>query len=215
MKRLAIASYILLVLCIAAPTTARAECVNGVDTISGRSCIVVNPNPTTGAGTTGGCKGGTCTYVPLEPLPGVNQSGVNFSAFVSGVFRLFITLGGLFAVLMLVIAGITYMVASSPGQISSAKERATSALYGLLLLTGCWLILYTINPNLLRFNLFDKELDTYAQRNTSPGVPAGGTAAQTPPTQEQIDRCAASQGGLGRMTYSANGSLTCEYTGQY
>jgi hypothetical protein len=171
--------------------------------------ITVNAQPT------GGCKGGTCTYVPLEPLPGVNQTGINFSAFVSGIFRLFITLGGLFAVLMLVIAGITYMVASSPGQISSAKERATSALYGLLLLTACWLILYTINPNLLRFDLFDKEIDRYAQKNTSPGSPATGAATQTQPTRAQIDNCTASQGGLGRVTFSANGSWACEYVGQY
>lgn len=211
MKRLTTVAYILLVLLIAAPTTARAECVNGVDTISGRNCIVVTPNPTTGASATGGCKGGTCTYVPLEPLPGVTQTGVDFSAFVSGMFRLLITLGGLFAVLMLVIAGITYMVASSPGQISSAKDRAKAALYGLLLLTGCWLILYTINPNLLRFDLFDRQLDTYAQRNTSPGVPAGNTAAQTQPTQAQIDNCTTSRAGLGRLTRSANGEWTCEY----
>ena len=136
------------------------------------------------AQTTGGCSGGTCTYVPLEPLPGVNQTGLNFSTYVSGMFRLFITLGALFAVLMLVLAGISWMTSESPLKLKAAQERATAALYGLLLLVACWLILYTINPNLLRFDLFTSTLNTAAQKNTAPnstgGTPSGNTIYAAP-----------------------------------
>ena len=136
------------------------------------------------AQTTGGCSGGTCTYVPLEPLPGVNQTGLNFSTYVSGMFRLFITLGALFAVLMLVLAGISWMTSESPLKLKAAQERATAALYGLLLLVACWLILYTINPNLLRFDLFTQTLNTAAQKNTAPnstgGTPSGNTIYAAP-----------------------------------
>jgi len=125
------------------------------------------------AQTAGGCQNGVCTYVPLEPLPGVNQTGLNFSTYVSGMFRLFITLGALFAVLMIVLAGISYMTSSSPLDLSKAKDRMWAALYGLLLLVACWLILYTINPNLLRFDLFTQTLNTTAQKNTAPA--SGGT----------------------------------------
>ncbi len=125
------------------------------------------------AQTTGGCSGGQCTYVPLEPLPGVNQTGLDFAGYISAMFRLFITLGALFAVLMLVLAGISWMTSESPLKLTAARERATAALYGLLLLVVCWLILYTINPNLLRFDLFTTTLNTVAQKNTTPGTTGG------------------------------------------
>jgi len=120
------------------------------------------------AQTAGGCQNGVCTYVPLEPLPGVNQTGLNFSTYVSGMFRLFISLGALFAVLMMVLAGISYMTSSSPLDLSKARGRATKALYGLLLLVACWLILYTINPNLLRFDLFEKGVPAVANSSAQP-----------------------------------------------
>lgn len=102
------------------------------------------------------CNKGTCYYTPLEPLPTGDtgaQDGTNFPKFVSGLFRVLITLGGLFAVVMLVVAGIGYMISESGVDIEKAKDRAKAALWGLLLLTMSWLILYTINPQLLNFKL--------------------------------------------------------------
>jgi hypothetical protein len=97
-----------------------------------------------------------CTYTPLEPLPTGDasaQTGQNFPAFVSGLFRVLITIGGLFAVVMLVVAGIGYMLSEAPLDMDKAKTRAKAALWGLLLLTGSWLILNSINPEILRFKL--------------------------------------------------------------
>src|SRR3989344_1420792 len=99
---------------------------------------------------------GQLTYTPLEPLPGtVDGWGETqqLPALLSALFKLLITLGSLFAVVMLVAAGIGYMVSEAAVDIQKAKDRAQAALWGLLLLTGCWLILYTINPDLLKFNL--------------------------------------------------------------
>ena len=100
---------------------------------------------------------GKMTYIPLEPLPCPNgpcdQSGTDFPAFVSTVFKVLIGFGGLFAVVMIVIAGIGYMLSESAIDTSKAKSRAQAALWGLLLLAGSWLILNTINPNLLKFDL--------------------------------------------------------------
>ena len=136
------------------------------------------------AQTAGGCQNGVCTYVPLEPLPcpsGMSasecqkvQSGApgSFPQYVSFMFRLFISLGALFAVLMMVLAGISYMTSSSPLDLSKAKDRMWKALYGLLLLVACWLILYTINPNLLRFALFTQGVPPVANSGAQPlGAP--------------------------------------------
>ena len=88
------------------------------------------------------CQGGQCTYVPLEPLPcpadtpNCQGSTVNdVPALLTAAFKLLITLGSLFAIVMIVIAGIAYMLSESAPEIDKAKKRMWAAIYGLLLLT--------------------------------------------------------------------------------
>src|SRR3989344_1477651 len=129
---------------------------------------------------------GQLTYTPLEPLPGtVNGWGETqqLPALLSALFKLLITFGSLFAVVMLVVAGIGYMVSEAAVDIQKAKDRAVAALWGLLLLTGCWLILYTINPDLLKFNL---------NIPMAPGAPSssvsGGATPNTPATADLLSQ---------------------------
>ena len=93
-------------------------------------------------------------YIPLEPLPGVDQSGqADFGDLISGFFRILINLGAFVAVTVLVIGGITYMVSEKSFSKLIAKERIKAALWGLAILAGAWLLLYTINPQLLTLTL--------------------------------------------------------------
>ncbi len=123
------------------------------------------------------------TYVPLEPLPCPKdvpkcESGqVQFNQLLAAFFRIMITFGGMFAVVMLVIAGIGYMLSESPLKTSQAKERAQAALWGLLLLAGSWLILSAINPQLLTFKLF-------IPNAPSSNAPANPTNQQTQTTNQ-------------------------------
>ncbi|MSR70613.1 hypothetical protein EXS62_01075 [Candidatus Kaiserbacteria bacterium] len=98
------------------------------------------------------CGGGICPYTPLEPLPGVNQTGNNFAGFLNGLFKLLFTIGGMAAVVSLVYGGITYMVSEIVTDKGWAKRRMQASLWGLLLLVGAWLILNTINPQLINFS---------------------------------------------------------------
>src|SRR3989338_10027586 len=119
---------------------------------------------------------GQLTYTPLEPLPGtVNGWGETqqLPALLSAFFKLLITLGSLFAVVMLVVAGIGYMVSEAAVDIEKAKQRAQAALWGLLLLAGSWLILYTINPELLNFKLL--------VGNTTSAPPGGSESKESNP----------------------------------
>ncbi len=130
---------------------------------------------------------GKITYIPLEPLPCPNgtcdQSGTYFPSFISTVFKVLIGFGGLFAVVMIVIAGIGYMLSESAIDISKAKSRAQAALWGLLLLAGSWLILNTINPKLLEFNL-----SSIGKLNKSSGTTGSiNNNVSTPNTQEIND----------------------------
>lgn len=107
-------------------------------------------------------------YDLLAPLPGLQALGVpindrtnegiangifttNFSLgfWVNRIVLLIIGLLGLFAVIMIVIAGVQYMTTEVIGTKSSAKERIVNALIGLVIALGIFVLLNTINPNLL------------------------------------------------------------------
>lgn len=116
-------------------------------------CASVYPGSSPQQGPTGGV--GTVVpnnlpYIPLEPLPGQPTNGSpNFCNLLSLLFKVLIYFGGMVAVLFLVLGGITYMVSEVVDKRSAARERIKAALYGLLLLLVSWIILYTINPQLV------------------------------------------------------------------
>jgi len=96
--------------------------------------------------------------IPVSPaIPGMT-SGVATStapgAFVAGFYSFALMIGGVLAFGAIVYGGILYAVsAGNSSRQSEGKEWIKSALLGLLLLAGAYLILYTINPNLVNLNL--------------------------------------------------------------
>ena len=160
------------------------------------------------AGVASAATTGQLTYTPLEPLPGtVNGWGETqqLPALLSALFKLLITLGSLFAVVMLVVAGIGYMVSEAAVDIEKAKQRAQAALWGLLLLAGSWLILYTINPELLNFKLL--------VGNTTSAPPGGSESKESNPLQPNMS--VGSGVPNDQVTKSACGDSTCEVWGNY
>jgi hypothetical protein len=91
-------------------------------------------------------------YTVLAPLPGINSS-TNLTDYVPAMFNLLIGLSAVFAVLMIVIGGFQYMSTDAIQGKSAGKERIKNAIFGLVLVIGAWLILYTINPKLLTLDL--------------------------------------------------------------
>lgn len=99
-------------------------------------------------------------YTPLEPIPGITpENGTydltspgGFSKLINALFKILITAGALIAVLSLTIGGVQYMVSGSAAIKGKAMERVRASLWGILLIAGIWLILNTINPQLLNFN---------------------------------------------------------------
>ncbi|MCX6819919.1 MAG: hypothetical protein NT019_01360 [Candidatus Adlerbacteria bacterium] len=103
--------------------------------VGGRACSASSPN---------------LTYVPLEPLPGQNTNGqTNFCQLINLIFKLLIYLGGMVAVLFLVLGGITYMISEVVNKKDFARRRIQAAVWGLLLLLSSYIILNTINPQLV------------------------------------------------------------------
>lgn len=77
----------------------------------------------------------------------------NASRYIQGVFTLIIALAGVLAVVMIIIGGVKYLSSEAFTDKSDAKSTITNAIIGLLLAISSWLILYTINPKLVEFDL--------------------------------------------------------------
>jgi len=88
-------------------------------------------------------------YIPLEPLVGEDSKQANFCQLLNLIFKTLIYLGGMAAVLFLVLGGITYMVSEVVDKRGAARERIKAAVLGLVLLLASWIILNTINPQLV------------------------------------------------------------------
>lgn len=93
------------------------------------------------------------------------------AGYIPGLFRLMISIATGLAVLMLIYAGIKYISTDSFSGTEEAKGIISNALYGLLLAIAAWLIVYTIDPNLISFNL---SIPVQEIKATIPGGSGGG-----------------------------------------
>lgn len=165
--------------------------------------------PTNGINPNIFCQGGSCTYVPLEPLPGLpNRYGPgqgSIGTWIGEGFKLVIGAGAVIAVAMIVLGALTYMFSDVVKNKTNAITRIRNAMWGLVILLASYLILYTINPELVQFNLSLLPSNNY---NKSPG-PTGAAANVPTPAQFQAanNQCAA-QGKSAQ--YDASGSFVCQ-----
>jgi len=140
------------------------------------------PNPASTPTTPGQfCTNGVCTYTPLEPLPGqpVAGQGLTFAQYVSNIFTLSIVIGAMVAVAVLVFSGITYMVSEALPSKDWGKRKMKQALWALLILLGSYLILSTINPNLVTlWNPNSQPSNAINPLNPQPFIQQSPSAAQ-------------------------------------
>lgn len=105
---------------------------------------------------------------PIVGLEFLGESA-NLGDLLANLYYFLLSLVGISALIMFVWGGIEYMLAGDkdPGK---AKERMKNAVYGLVLALTSWLILYTINPDLV--SRLDVNLDPIApQQRTDNGPP--------------------------------------------
>ncbi len=82
-----------------------------------------------------------------------DQSENGFSDFVNLIIRIAIALAGAFAVLTIIFSGVQYMGSDSVWEKGESKGKMTAAIGGLILLFCSYLILYTINPDLVNIKI--------------------------------------------------------------
>ncbi len=94
-------------------------------------------------------------YAPLTSLPGVFTQGVatNPVTVMKGIYGLAIGIGSVIAVVMIIFAGFKYMYEESMSGKSGAKEMIINAFVGLFLILSSYILLKTVNPELVEFDL--------------------------------------------------------------
>lgn len=94
------------------------------------------------------------------PVPGIDLSDaisvdgktlhINFmSVYISGFYKYLIGFSTIAAIILIMIGGFQYAAAGGYGETSKAKERIKNAVIGLVLLMSVYLILWTVNPQLV------------------------------------------------------------------
>jgi len=94
---------------------------------------------------------GTITYVPLEQTA-INNADIqtgNLRGFVSSVYSFGVAAAAALAVLMIAWGGVEYMTTEAFEGKSDAKKKIWDAIFGLLLVLASYLILWTVNPDII------------------------------------------------------------------
>ncbi|HVU75468.1 MAG TPA: hypothetical protein VHD38_01350 [Candidatus Paceibacterota bacterium] len=144
----------------------------------------------------------TNSFCPLAPSDGskigtLYSSSPDLPTFLSNLFAAALSIGAILAVLRLTYAGYQYMTSDAWSSKHHAKEIIGNVVLGMLLLLSIYLILYQINPNILKLNFIENI-------KPLPAAPAStNTSGSAPLTQHQLQA-------QNNITQNANG--TCQYT---
>ena len=118
----------------------------------------------------------TPCYKLLAPIGTFTSAGCyTLTQYLNGIFVTVIGIAGILAVVMIVICGIRLMTSASAGGKSEAKSCITNAIFGVLIAIGAWILLNTVNPQLLRNDAQITVAATSTAPSTTYGPPTSGT----------------------------------------
>lgn len=159
-------------------TTAAAGCTSNTDCVTGEYCVGADPAQNTrGTCRAGTAPAASDESTPAVQLgidkPKLNVPDPIFSLsrytvvqsdgtrtvisipwigeYLAAVYRFAVPFGAILAVIVIMVAGIMWMTSGGAKGLSTAKEWITNAVVGLLLLVGSYVVLSTINPDLVTF----------------------------------------------------------------
>ncbi|MBU1046336.1 pilin [Patescibacteria group bacterium] len=109
--------------------------------------------------------GGQITYELLEQsLPGIPNKTNSLGEYLGGIFTLAIGIASALAVLMIVIGGFKYMTSEAVSYKTAAMQQIQDAILGLIMVLASYLILNTINEDLVGFNLNLKPVEIQKEK---------------------------------------------------
>lgn len=117
-------------------------------------------------------------YIPMEKIPGFDATG-DFSTYILAIYKFGIWTIGLSALLMIMIGGFMYITsAGNNASMEKAKGIITDAIIGVLMALSAYLILYVINPELVKI----KTISITGTGTGGTGTGTGGTGNCVPLT---------------------------------
>lgn len=94
------------------------------------------------------------TYQLLEKIPGTSNLGSDLPGYVSALYKVALIVVTLSAVFMLSVGGFMYLTsAGNTAAMGTAKGIIFDSIIGLVIALSAWLILYIINPDLVKLSL--------------------------------------------------------------
>ncbi|MFC1687173.1 M15 family metallopeptidase [Patescibacteria group bacterium] len=122
-------------------------------------------------------EGDPLTFTPQVTLPGskfiagqeVVVSGDTLGEWVAAVYVFFVGAMAIIATVMMMWGGYQYVISfGSPEKVTRAKDQIVSAMIGLVLSLGAYMLLLTISPNLVRFRTLSiPPVETVLQGNAA------------------------------------------------
>lgn len=107
---------------------------------------------------------GPYDYTPLETLPGFESETskpVDFYNYISMVYQVGIWSIGMLSMFMIIFGGYMYITAAgNNSEMGKAKSIITDAIIGLLLALVSYLVLYVINPDLIKLQRLEPGAQT-------------------------------------------------------
>ena len=121
---------------------------------------------------------GSFKYILLESLPGFFQAGnemTDFPGLILAIYKFGIWTIGISGLFMLTIGGIMYMgSAGNTSTAGTAKGIITDALIGVFAAMAAYLILYVINPDLIKLNINFSPVSLTGSSDLGGGTATGG-----------------------------------------
>lgn len=126
-------------------------------------------------------------------------NGTGFDAYINWLYVFSISVAALLAVVKIIIAGFKYVTSDVISNKSDAKNDIKGALLGLLIILGAYVILSTINPNLVKSTISIEGV------SSAPPPPAAAGSAIAPVTNQTPG-----VGGVPGNTTVTNVATTCQ-----
>ncbi|MFA6050485.1 MAG: pilin [Candidatus Paceibacterota bacterium] len=110
-------------------------------------------------------------YTALSPVPGLTKaesgSSMDLGPYMKKLYNFLIGAAAALAVIMVIWGGVEYMTTDAIGHQEEGKQKIQNAILGLLLALSSYIILQTINRDLLNLN-FDPKLEKIDSKLLTP-----------------------------------------------
>jgi hypothetical protein len=145
------------------------------------------------------------TYTPMEKIPGF-ENATDFPNFLLALTKFGIWTVGIVALFMITVGGFMYMTsAGNTSRMDTAKKVIYDSLFGLIIALASWLLLFIINPDLVKVTLSIKPVSAPTTPVTIPPPAGAAGTCQGLPTQTGISsQC-------GDVSPALSGLLSCIY----